>query len=321
MTSSLADESGRLMVELHWALSEIDPARWRAGAAARARPRLSEIRARVTALAAKVGAGSLGASLRELESSLASAPAEEGSDGSLRARWMVFRRSLVPSYEAMQRALREHRVHVPSLRPTNWPRGIFHVSSGLVALAVLWSVPHPAWAMAVGWPLALTAWTLEIIRRARPGFNATIMRFFAPLAHPHEYRGINSGTWYLTTIALLSTTVSPVPCAVGVAVLGFGDPAAAIVGRRFGRVRLVHGRTLEGSLAFLAASAAAGTLAAMIFAPGLSLPLALALGASGAVAGAATELLSLRIDDNLTIGLVASGAAAIACALLGVPFG
>lgn len=321
MTSTPADESGRLMVELHWALLEIDPARWRKDAAARVRGKLADIQRRLTELTARDDVDGLRAPLCQLGSSLASAPSEEASDGSLRARWMAFRRGLVPSYEAMQGALKQHDVHVPSLRPTNVKRGMFHMSSALTALAVLWLVPHPAWAMAVGYPLALIAWTLEIVRRKWPGFNTTIMRFFAPLAHPHEYRRINSGTWYLTAIALLSTTSAPVPCAVGVAVLGFGDPAAAIIGRKIGRVRLLHGRTLEGSLAFLLVGTIAGALAAFFFAPGLSIPLALTLGASGALAGATMELLSMRIDDNLSVALAASGVAAIACALLGVPFG
>ncbi|HJL16721.1 MAG TPA: hypothetical protein RMH99_13745 [Sandaracinaceae bacterium LLY-WYZ-13_1] len=324
MTRSLADESGRLMLELHWALLEIDPARWRADAAARARAEMRRIQRRLAELTEKGEGSSLRPPLTALARVLATAPSEEASDGSLATRWTAFRQAMVPSYEAMRRALREQRIHVPSLRPSNLKRAVFHATSALTALATLYLMPAPAWTMAVGIPLALTAWTLEAIRRRHPDFNTRIMRFFAPLAHPHEYQRINSGTWYLTAIALLASAAAvlgPVPPAVGAAVLGFGDPAAALVGRRIGRVRLVHGRTLEGTLGFFAVAGAVGTLVVFPFAPHLPWVTALLLGAAGAFAGALAELFSLRLDDNLTVAVVATGAAALAALALGVPLG
>lgn len=307
------------MKELHWALREIDPSRWRAEAVASVRAKLTEIQRRLAELRDRGGDDSLRAPLTALGTSLAGAPADDSTGASMRARWMAFRRSLVPAYEAMQRALRERRVDVPSLRPSNLKRGVFHVTSGLVALTVLWLMPHPAWTIAVGVPLALTAWSLEAIRRRYPGFNTTIMRFFAPLAHPHEYRRINSGTWYLTSIALLSIAaafVGALPCGVGVAVLAFGDPAAAIVGRKLGRVRIAHGRSLEGTLAFFLAASIAGTLAALVFAPGIAIGSAIAIATAASVAGAVAELTSVRVDDNLSVAIAASAAALLACALV-----
>lgn len=329
MSDGVAEDRARLaaelqwVVELHWALSEIDPGRWRADAADHVRARFAALQARLTELTASgPESGALGARLDELKARLAAELAAlENKAGSARARWMAFRRALAPSYEALQRTLLELEIHVPSLRPTNGKRAIFHLSSALLALTILYVVPEAWWTIPIAVPLALGAWTLEALRRTRPAMNARIMRFFAPIAHAHEHYRINSGTWFFTSVAILSLTVSPLPCAVGLAVLGVGDPIAAMVGRRFGRVRVMHGRTLEGSLAFVLAATVAGTLAAFAFAPALPIGAALVLGVSAGLAGAVAEMVSLRIDDNLTVALAGSAGAALACTALGVSLG
>jgi len=92
-------------------------------------------------------------------------------------------------------------------------------------------------------------------------------------------------------------------------VLTLGDPVAGWVGRRFGRVQLVRGRTLEGSLAFLAVGfgSALAVTGLALERPWPELAL-VALGA--AVSGSVAELLSVRLDDNLTVPLAAAGGAA-----------
>ena len=109
-------------------------------------------------------------------------------------------------------------------------------------------------------------------------------------------------------------TGSPLVCSIGVLVLGVGDPAAALVGRRWGRTKLVNGRSLEGTLTFvLTGILVSAPLCALVY-PEVGLRLILALTGVGAVAGALAELLSSRIDDNLTIP-VATGLAAWAVGL------
>ncbi|MEC7519748.1 MAG: hypothetical protein VYE22_07780 [Myxococcota bacterium] len=315
MQQALADESGRLVLELHRALSEIDPARWHAGAADAARLKLRAIEAKVAHLTSQSWpekSAALRVKLAEVGAALAERlPREDITAANARARWMAFRKSMTPSYEALQATLHQLEIHVPSLRPTNHRRSLFHVLNAAVCMGILYAVPDPAWAIAISGPLVLWAWTMEIGRRWSERWNAVLMRAFAPIAHPHEWRRVNSATWYLTAIFSLSLTQAPLPCAVGLAVLGVGDPIAAFVGRRWGRIPLVHGRTLEGTLAFFAAASLFGVGAAFLFAPGIALGAALAIACAAGAAGALAELLSLRVDDNLSIPLVASGAAAL----------
>lgn len=90
------------------------------------------------------------------------------------------------------------------------------------------------------------------------------------------------------------------PVLAGVAALGLADPAAAAVGRRLGERRYVgwgHGRSLEGSAAYLIVTG----LAAVLIAARLPEPLPLVRLAVGCgAAGALVEAASPTGWDNLT---------------------
>jgi dolichol kinase len=93
--------------------------------------------------------------------------------------------------------------------------------------------------------------------------------------------------------------------------LAFADPMAAIIGRRFGRIRLVNGRSLEGSLTFIVTGFVAAITVLAIYYPEVSWGAKAALALGGAIPSAVAELVSRRIDDNLSIPLSA-GAGALA---------
>ncbi len=325
VAQALADESGRLVIELHAALQEMDPARWNAGAAESLRARIEAIADRLYELteapwAQHEESTDLRARLQSVREALAAMPSADGSFASARSAWMAFRRELVPRYEAARRALSSYAVHVPSLRPTNYRRSFFHALMGTITLAILYAIPDPTWGIAITGAFLVWAWTMETVRRTSPKLNALLMKAFAPVAHPHETHRVNSASWYVTALFLLSLTRSPLICAIGVAVLGFGDPAAALVGRKLGRIKLMHGRTLEGSLAFFATGALVAFGVATLFAPAVPWTSLLIMAGAGGLAGSLAELTTLRIDDNLSVALAATAAAALAGWGLGVPF-
>ncbi len=219
-------------------------------------------------------------------------------------QWVAFRRMAQPAYEALAASLRQvAAVHVPSLRPTNYARNIFHVSSGLTVIAIIALTPVPMWLSIASGAFALWAWSMEIGRRFSPWLNNVLMRVFKPVAHPHEAHRVNSATWYMTALFLLSLTGSPMLCAVSAAVLGVGDPTAALIGRRWGRIKLVNGRSLEGSTAFVVVGGLGAAACMAAWQPSLGAGvIALAALAAG-VGGALAELFSRRVDDNFSIPL------------------
>lgn len=166
-----------------------------------------------------------------------------------------------------------------------------------------------------GGALAALAVSGDVLRARSVPFSRVIDRVFGWMMRDEERPGVpgpvvlNGATWVLVTAFLLALLL---PLRVGMPVfMAFmlGDAAAALVGRRFGRIRWPGTRrTAEGSAAFFAVA-----LAVLLAAPRL----ALALGAPEAVAapgpGAATlvaaamavvEALPLRLNDNVRVPLV-----------------
>ena len=129
-------------------------------------------------------------------------------------------------------------------------------------------------------------------------------RFWTEIAEPiaggmvraHEKNGDFTGATYILTSVVCTVALFAKP--VAVAALAFiivGDTFAAVVGRRFGRLRFGR-KSVEGSLACLA-----GTVLVALLAPQLALPVAL----MGAVVATVVEGLPLGIDDNISVPLVA----------------
>lgn len=233
--------------------------------------------------------------------------------------WVELKAQLRERYAGLSTALRRERVKVPELRPTNYARSGFHVGAAGVCLGLVVMLTSEQLPWAAG-AFAAWAWTLESLRRVSKRANAAMMRFFRPIAHEQERDRVNSATWYMTSLVLLALTGSPLLCVTGVAVLGVADPLAGLVGRRFGRVRLMNGRTLEGSLTFVVAGMLAARGAMLLVDTPLGAGALWLTAGAAALVGGVVELVSRRIDDNLSIPLAAAATAAAVITLLGGSF-
>jgi dolichol kinase len=216
---------------------------------------------------------------------------------------MEYRKSLHARYESFAVALQACHVQLPSLRPTNYARSITHVFFGALAVAFVEFIPW-SWAQITIFSITGFAWFLEITRRFSEPWNNLIMKAFGPIAHPHERYHVNSSTWYATALTILALTDLQTACVCAVVALGFGDPAAALVGRKFGRHKLVNNRSLEGTVTFAVVSSALLFAVLTAFHTDLGMGRALGVAVASSVAGALAELFSRRLDDNFTIPLV-----------------
>jgi dolichol kinase len=306
------NEERAIALQLHGVLSAIDAGSWCGELAAGLRAQLTEIQQQLEVLHSRPR-------LKELSETLDTAVQHlEAPEAESRSRWLAFKRRLVPAYVRLSAYLRAERVHVPNLRPTNYPRSVFHALSAILGATALSVVQSRNLILGAAATAAALAWTMEASRRAFPAVNDRLMGLFGPFAHPHETQRINSATWYSTALLLLALTGATTLCGVAVLVLGLGDPMAALVGRRFGRLKLLHGRTLEGSLGFLLSAGAVAVLWTWGV-RGLPLAPALLVALGAALAGTLMELTSFRIDDNLSIPLAAAAGGAGGLWLAGLP--
>ncbi len=151
----------------------------------------------------------------------------------------------------------------------------------------------------------------EVVARHAPWVNRTFLRA--------EER-VRESAMIPFAIAVLLTiiTVPKLAALIAIYTLALADPLAAVVGIRFGRRRITHNRTLEGSIAFFAATVA---IAALVFNWGTdAMPSAIAwTAATIGLSATVFELLPLRIDDNLTIPIFVGFTTWVVATLLGVP--
>lgn len=182
-------------------------------------------------------------------------------------------------------------------------RRFFHMANGVTtATAYALFFTHEQVVHVFG-AIACIVYVLDRIRIAYPEFVAQqapwINRTFV-----RAEETVRESAMIPFAIAVLLTilTLPKMAALVAIYTLAIADPLAAIVGIRFGRRRLVLNRTLEGSLAFFAATT---TISAVVFEWGIGPPemrLA-AISFSIGLLSAVFELIPLRLDDNLTIPL------------------
>mmetsp|Transcript_5887 Transcript_5887/g.16500 ORF Transcript_5887/g.16500 Transcript_5887/m.16500 type:complete len:352 (+) Transcript_5887:222-1277(+) len=231
---------------------------------------------------------------------------------------------VVSAYEA------ELDFQVATNRPANWRRSLTHAMSSVLVVSLCHLVLQQQLErlMAACFVASLT-WIWEIGRRRSPTFDSGMKKAFesvgmSQIFHKEEWSKVTSWTWYVTALVVLCYLPSLPAAFAGLLVLGFGDPVAASVGRRWGTTRVPGAgrKTVEGALAFLLVGFCA-SLAGLMLTHGAQLGLkgAAIVSLAAAVGGCLGELYNTRIsrslDDNFTVpvlgGLSALGIAKVAC--------
>jgi dolichol kinase len=120
---------------------------------------------------------------------------------------------------------------------------------------------------------------------------------FGFIMRPREEKRLSGSTTILTAALVVYLIYDINIAAASMIIIVIGDTAAAIIGRRFGRLKFKN-KSLEGSLAFIIFSSLA-----VYPVPNLSLQ----IGIWGSIVGAVIEALPISIDDNITVPLIAGG--------------
>lgn len=301
MTAHAAQDLGLM---LHHLLADLDPARWRDEKAERLEAAFADFREDVEAAlndwSTEQRLEAVRLRLSEIQDVVG---ARLPSADDVKGRWMEFRDEIHPAYEGLADALKTAHMELPSVRPTNYARSFFHALAAVVAVLF---VEYSPWWLVITIPVTLAAffWFLEVMRRVSDAWNEFLMRAFDLIAHPHERYRVNSSTWFATALSLLALTHQPLVGAAAVTVLGFGDPAAGLVGRKLGRTKLVNGRSLEGTITFAVVSFAMVFGVLSLWHADVAMASRLLICGVAAIVGALVELFSRRVDDNFAIPVV-----------------
>jgi len=121
----------------------------------------------------------------------------------------------------------------------------------------------------------------------------------SPIIRDHEIKGGFTGASYILTTAALTIILFPQEIAIAaITFIIIGDTAAALIGRPWGKHKIIGKKSVEGSSACLISLVLVSFLI-----PGL--PTAAAI--PGAVAATLAETFSGKVDDNLAVPII-SGA-------------
>ncbi len=160
--------------------------------------------------------------------------------------------------------------------------------------------------------LAGVAITVELGKWRSPHFSALFFRAFGALLRRHEHKGaITGATHYLISALLCILCFDKHLAIVCIFFMVLGDTAAALVGKMWGRTKLIGKKSLEGSAACFIVCTVSALFLLSLFGSDTQADSEVSIivvAVGGAFVATTVELLPLRLDDNLTVPLI-SGAA------------
>ena len=153
-------------------------------------------------------------------------------------------------------------------------------------------VSFPVAVVGISAPAAI-AILLDLARFKRWRLWTLVSRLLTPIIRDHEVRGGFTGASYILTASAIVIVVFPKSIAIAaITFIIIGDTAAALVGRMWGRHKLIGRKSIEGSSACLLS-----LILVSFLIPGLPTP----VGIVGAVSACLAEAFSGKIDDNLAV--------------------
>lgn len=166
--------------------------------------------------------------------------------------------------------------------------------------------------------LSLIAFTLDILRSRSKAVHSFFDAVFGFMMRRSERNVLGSGpvfngaTWVTVSFTLLIIFFDQDVAIASFAMFMFGDAAAALVGRRFGKTPWARtGCTIEGSAAFVVVGLAVGLLLRAFPLTSPLIDLSPGLLAMGVVVAAGLEAAPIPLNDNLSAPLGAAIALSI----------
>ena len=254
----------------------------------------------------------MGETLRSASQTLAERPRS--------TRWREMSRRLGANYEevvAHIRSLRDpvttRRLKAKPLKPINYTRNLFHVGMGVFSLGLYELFLNWHQTMWVLGSLSAFVLFLEISRRFSRRWNEMVYNnaFFRPISRPEEKYRTNGASYYVLTMTVMCAIMPMTALEIGLLVLAFGDPAASVAGKRWGKRKLWKQKSWVGTTAFAAAGFAAIMGFAALKGMALLTPGVLGMAVTCALCGAVVELFSDRLNDNFTVLALCTGIAAL----------
>ena len=95
---------------------------------------------------------------------------------------------------------------------------------------------------------------IDVARIKFKFFQNKLYYFISSIMRPYEKKGFLGSTYLLVSFCLVALLFDKQAAILAMLLTGLCDSVAAIIGLKYGKVTLIHGKTLEGSCSFLICS-------------------------------------------------------------------
>lgn len=138
---------------------------------------------------------------------------------------------------------------------------------------------------------------MEFERYLHPNFWAWLLKHSPGIFKTKP--GVLTGDTNFMIASFISVLYFPFPVAVSnLLFLTFGDAVSAIIGSKYGKMHIFPGKTVEGLISGILLNSMIGLLLSFHFAVSFEILF------TGILIGCILEVLPLKLDDNLTVGIV-----------------
>lgn len=154
-------------------------------------------------------------------------------------------------------------------------------------------------------PLAIAFFVTDMLMKFIKPIRNLVLFLFGSIMRPHEVKNeivLNGATWVFISAISCILILPKIAAVTGFAILIISDTSAALIGKKFGKHKIFHNKSLEGSSAFvISAMLVVSVITYLIKAP-ISFFI---FGCICALLGGIIEGVSgiLKIDDNFSIPL------------------
>ena len=148
--------------------------------------------------------------------------------------------------------------------------------------------------------ITIAALIVEIVRLRSPRVNRRLITVFRALLREREISTLTGSTYLFLASSIVFVLCDKSIAAVALAFVVVGDPVAGMVGERWGRLKVSSGKRSGHGLGDKSLEGSVPTLWLVVL---------------GAICATVVESLSLPVNDNLSIPLVAAGVMSLAHAI------
>lgn len=199
-----------------------------------------------------------------------------------------------------------------------FPRRFFHMGMGTCAAILYYMFLSHQAAVTILGTAACIVYIVEQLRLNYPEHAATFKVLTKYLLRAEEQLKESAGMPFVMGLLLTLLSFPKVVALTAIFTLGIADPMSAIIGIRFGKNKIVQGKSLEGSAAFFICTflITIGVFG-LLYENDMSLVVLLAVIVS--LIMTAFEMIPIRLDDNLTIPIMTGLICWFCTFFLGVP--